>query len=146
MTTEKEKKQRVLHTRVSESLDQELRDRAANLGVSVSNLVRNVLSSTFGLVEAIVADTADVARAARGEATIGDAVAPPGSATAAPVTVVGWQPMVLNLNAVCSECNALLPKGSDAAIAITDGAGPRPVICQTCLKGVRENASNEPAE
>ena len=146
MADEKEKKQRVIHTRVSESLDQELRDRASNLGVSVSNLVRNVLSSTFGLVETIVADSADVARAARGDASLGSTVPAAAPARAAapagPATIVGWQPMVLNLNAVCGECNALLPKGSSASIGITDGGGPRPIICDACLKEVSDDGSN----
>ena len=39
-----EKKERVLHARISDSLDQELKERASSLGVSVSNLVRNVLA------------------------------------------------------------------------------------------------------
>ena len=38
---EPEKKERVIHTRVPESLEAELRRRAQDLGISVSNLVRN---------------------------------------------------------------------------------------------------------
>ena len=45
-----ERKKRVIHTRVPESLDRELRETASSLGVSVSNLVRNVLLNAFGLV------------------------------------------------------------------------------------------------
>ena len=146
MADEKEKKQKVIHTRVSETLDQELRDRAANLGVSVSNLVRNVLTSTFGLVETIVADSADVARAARGEAAIGSSVPAPAATPAAKPAIVGWQPMVLNLNAVCGECNGLLPKGSSAAIGITDGHGPRPIICDACLKEISDDGNNTTSE
>ena len=146
MSDEKEKKQRVIHTRVSETLDQELRDRAAGLGMSVSNLVRNVLQSTLGLVENIVADSADVARAARGEAALGSTVRGADAPPAAPAAVVGWQPMVLNLNAVCSECNALLPKGAQAAIGITDGVSSRPIICETCLEEISNDASSTPDE
>ena len=47
---EQEKKEKVIHTRISESLDEEVRKHAAGLGVSVSNLVRNILLDTFGLV------------------------------------------------------------------------------------------------
>ena len=145
MADEKEKKQRVIHTRVSETLDQELRDRAAGLGMSVSNLVRNVLQSTLGLVENIVADTADVARAARGEAALGSTVPAAAPAAAEPGPVVGWQPMVLNVNAVCSSCNGLLPKGSDAAIGVGGGSS-RPIICKTCLEEISSDASNTPSE
>ena len=56
----------MLHTRVPERLEAELKERAADLGVSVSNLVRNVLTHAFGLVGDIVADGAQVARSASG--------------------------------------------------------------------------------
>ena len=54
-------KERVLHTRISDALDRELRDKAAELGISVSKLVRNALLSTVDLVENIVVDSARVA-------------------------------------------------------------------------------------
>jgi hypothetical protein len=59
-------KERVIHTRVPESLEAELRRRAENLGMSVSNLVRNVLGHAFGLVGDVVADSHAIARAASG--------------------------------------------------------------------------------
>lgn len=125
-----EKKERVLHARISDSLDQELKDRASSLGVSVSNLVRNVLLNAFGLVETAVKDGAEVARSARGE----------GAATREPGRILGWQKLVLNLNAVCSTCNAILPKGSEGALAVVDGPQqlePRVVLCPGCLDGLR---------
>ena len=64
---EPEKKERVIHTRVPESLEAELRERAQDLGICVSNLVRNVLGHAFGLVGDVVADSHAIARAARGE-------------------------------------------------------------------------------
>ncbi len=133
MSEKDDKKEKVIHTRVSETMDQQLKDRAASLGVSVSNLVRNVLTNTFGLVEDIVADSASLARSARGEQRPEAAApAPRGDDDA----VVGWQVLVLNLNAVCVRCNAILAKGSEAAIAISASGAPRPreFICPTCLK------------
>lgn len=108
-------------------MDHELKERAAGLGVSVSNLVRNVLQNTFGLVEGIVSDSASVARSARGESK---AEAAPGDAT-----IVGWQVLVLNVNAICSSCNAILAKGGEAALAMTQ-AGPATseFRCLACLK------------
>lgn len=114
----------MLHTRVPERLEHELKARAADLGVSVSNLVRNVLTHAFGLVGDIVADSAAVARSATG----GPRAQP------APL---GWQPMVLNKNAVCAACNDILPRGADAAAAITEAVGPRPIVCTTCLEEIR---------
>jgi hypothetical protein len=127
-----DRKERVLHTRVPEKLENELKERAAELGVSVSNLVRNVLTHAFGLVGDVVADGARVARAATGQST------PPPRQTN-PSDVIGWQQLVLQKNAVCSNCNDILPRGRDAAIAITEGSGPRPIVCLRCLEELRSN-------
>jgi plasmid stability protein len=138
MSQEPEKKEKVLHARIPESLDDELRQRAASLGMSVSNLVRNILDNTFGLVEDVIVDSSRVARSARGERDAARARA--AAATAAePGPILGWQRLVLNLNAVCSTCNGLLPRGSDAALAVTDGPGPRSIICIPCLEATRHD-------
>jgi len=128
-----ERKERVIHTRVPESLEAELRERAQQLGISVSNLVRNVLGHAFGLVGDVVADSQAIARAARGEAKSKTATGEPAPAID---DVLGWQPFVLGKNAVCARCNALLPRGSDAATAVGEGAG-RLVICLSCMEELR---------
>ena len=133
-----ERKKRVIHTRVPESLDRELREKASTLGVSVSNLVRNVLLNAFGLVGDIVADGAKVAESARGAAP--DAPAGHGAPGTSTGAVIGWQELMLGVNAVCVTCNSVLTKGSSAAIAVTDGAGARPVLCLTCLEGLRDDS------
>jgi hypothetical protein len=131
-----EKKEKVIHTRVPERLETELRERAQQLGISVSNLVRNVLGHAFGLVGDIMADGASVARAARGGST---------ESQTRPGDVLGWQPVVMGKNAVCSRCNDVVARGADAAIAIVEGAGPRPVVCPSCLEEIRHGEhSNEP--
>lgn len=112
--TPPETKERVLHTRIPESLDEAIRARAAGLGVSVSNLVRNVLANALEVVEAAAG------------------LAPPPRAAAA--GVLGWQEAVLARNAVCERCNDMLARGTRAAIAVVDGAGPRPIRCVTCLE------------
>lgn len=131
-----EKKERVIHTRVSETMAEDLKERAGALGISVSNLVRNALLNTFGFVEDVIADSANVARSARGEAR----AAAPG---AAPGPVIGWQELVLNMNAICARCNAIMAKGSGAAIGLVRGGGHGDMICTTCLKEVRDGDSND---
>ena len=131
---ETEKKERVIHTRVPESLEAELRERAQGLGISVSNLVRNVLGHAFGLVGDVVADSHAIARAARGGDKKAAAPEPPPAAVspASPISiddVLGWQPILLGKNAVCAKCNAILPRGKDAAI----GVGTTFVVCLTCV-------------
>jgi hypothetical protein len=149
---EPERKERVIHTRVPESLEAELRQKAQDLGISVSNLVRNVLGHASGLVGGVVADSHAVARAARGvtASKAAGAVRPepalPSRAhdpvradadEAAMDDVLGWQPMVLGKNAVCARCNEILPRGSDAAIGVRETGGSRLVICLVCLEQLR---------
>jgi ribosomal protein L40E len=141
---DREKNERVIHTRVPERLEAELKERAESLGVSVSNLVRNVLTNTFGLVEGIVADSARVAFSARSGLRHTEPTTPAPARAAAPDPsptssddIVGWQEMILNKNAVCDRCNAILPRGGDAAIAIAFGNPPRAIVCPRCLEEIR---------
>jgi len=135
---EPERKERVIHTRVPESLEAELRQKAQDLGISVSNLVRNVLGHAFGLVGDMVADSHAIARAARAarRADAGEPAVPERNESGES-DVLGWQPMVLGKNAVCARCNDLLPRGSDAAIGIPEAGGSRLVICLVCLEQLR---------
>lgn len=144
--TGSKRKERVIHTRVPEALDDQIRQRAAKLGMSVSNLVRNILRHTLGLVEDAISDGASVARSARAAVErplIGDVPRPDTQ------SVVGWQTVVLNLNAVCFSCNTILQRGTEAALAVVTGGsgGPPSVLCLPCLDAVRarEPAPTEPA-
>ena len=133
-----ERKERVLHTRVPDSLDRHIKRRARSLGMSVSTVVRNVLLTTFGLVEDIVNDSTDIALAATGQAM------PPRrdrSRAGAANEVVAWQEAVLNVNAVCDQCNAILHKGSRAGIGVREQPGPRAVICPQCLAALRRSGA-----
>jgi hypothetical protein len=130
---EPERKERVIHTRVPESLEAELRERAQDLGISVSNLVRNVLGHAFGLVGDVVADSHAIARAARGAREARD------DKPAEPSfdDVLGWQQVALAKNAVCARCNAILARGSDASLGITERSA-RVVVCILCMEELRK--------
>ena len=134
-----ERKERVLHTRVPDSLDRQLKHRARRLGMSVSTVVRHVLLNTFGLVDDIVTDSTNVALALTGDSSepaSGNSLpaATPTSPAPAAGTVLAWQEAVLNLNAVCAHCNAILRRGVRAALGIRDAAGAPVVICPRCLE------------
>ena len=62
-------KDRVLQARIPEQLDDQLRNRADSLGLSVSTIVRNVLLNTFDLVEDVVTDSARIS--SRGKSSMG---------------------------------------------------------------------------
>jgi hypothetical protein len=149
---EKERNERVIHTRVPETLEAELKQQAAEMGISVSNLVRNVLAHALGMVNDIVHDSEQLVRSARdsieaGVRAVRGQPAVPG--TAVPGTepvLVGWQLVVLELNAVCFDCNELLPRGSDAAVAVYAPNSPtqRPVLCPLCLEEIRNERKSPP--
>lgn len=140
MPDEREKKERVLHTRIPESLDEEIREHANQLGLSVSNLVRNVLQNAVGLVDDIIADTARTATGGKvaPRPKVKPGVGQPGESGES--EVLGWQEAILEKNAVCDRCNAILEKGSHGAIAILEGAGRRPIRCIGCVE--RKNDGN----
>jgi len=137
-----ERKERVIHTRVPESLEAELRQRAQDLGISVSNLVRNVLGHAFGLVGDVVADGHAIARAARGGREASSKSEVMIITTPAIGDVLGWQRVTLAKNAVCARCNALLPRATDAAVgivaAVADGPTTPLVICIPCFEELRK--------
>jgi len=131
-------KDKILHTRIPGQLDQHLRDRADNLGLSVSSIVRNVLLNTFELVEDVVNDSANIAKSF---SSTGADISKSLNSTlrkTAPLNVYGWQSMTLNLNAVCHECNAILKKGSTAGIGIP-ATEPMVFICKKCLNELESN-------
>ena len=139
--TGKNKKERVLHTRISEALDRELRSKAEELGVSVSKLVRNALSNTIDLVENIVVDSARVADNARvmGSSWASEDRHDPAMASSQPSAneVIGWQEVILNMNAVCVTCNDILVRGSQGAVGLTRAGAGGGVMCLACLATLR---------
>jgi hypothetical protein len=56
----RDRKERVLHTRISEQLAEDIRAIADDLRVPVSNLVRNVLEEAFSAVERVTGDVGDL--------------------------------------------------------------------------------------
>ena len=134
-TTRKEK---MLHARIPEDLDREIKRRAGSLGMSVSTVVRHVLLNTFNLVEDIVADSTNLALSITGEKPSPSTSKTPRPDAAQPPQdqqdqIIGWQEAILDRNAVCEHCNAILATGTNAAIAISEKPGPRSIICKKCL-------------
>ena len=131
----KQRKPKVLQARIPEHLDEELRGRAEQLGLSVSTVVRNVLLNTFNLVEDVVSDSARIARAVQGRTPAPQVPGPEGIAPRDPIepeAIIGWQEITLNRNGVCEYCNTILARGGRAAIGVP--AGPRPaLLCVACL-------------
>jgi predicted DNA-binding protein len=139
--TQRQTKDKVLQARIPDDLDEELRNRARDLGLSVSTIVRNVLVNTFDLVEGVVTDSNQIARAVKG--TSRKSVTPENKRSeAGSEQVLGWQEMTLNLNALCDTCNAILAKGSRACVGIPvrDRAS---FLCVDCLAALQSTAIDE---
>ncbi len=150
------RKERVIHTRISLPLEKALKDTAEDLGLSVSTLVRNLLTNTIDLVEDAVVDSARVADSARGVHVDAESARRAGraaanesrraAAPAAPVAskTLGWQTFTLALNAICADCNDILPRGTEAARAVVDPPTSQPIICLVCMKRKSKSADRNP--
>jgi plasmid stability protein len=131
-------KDKVLQARIPDDLDEELRDRAATLGLSVSTIVRNVLMHTFNLVEGVVTDSAQLVGLSppRGQSlSPRERPAADSADPAQPQAVIAWQQAALNLNAVCDQCNTVLRKGEQAAIGLPITSRPA-FLCLDCLNSL----------
>lgn len=132
----------MLQTRIPEQLDDELRDRAEQLGTSVSTVVRNVLLHTFDLVEGVVTDSSQIARVLME----GKSAHSRHEREAEEVPeVIGWQEAILNKNGVCDQCNAILPLGQRAALGVP--TGPRAILlCLDCLAMLSPDSDESSAQ
>ena len=127
-----EPKDRVLHTRIPESLEDAIKSKARRLRIPVSNLVRNVLEQTFQLVEDVVGDGLEIASTARrGAARVRQAATGAGSETAG---IYGWQELILNRDERCAHCSVELDRGTPACRGLSDRPDARPVfLCLVCV-------------
>jgi hypothetical protein len=180
------RKERVLHTRISEQLSEDIRRLAEDLRVPTSNLVRNVLEEVFTMVETVSEDVGGLfdevldeaegvrdrirRRARRGqhgrsgasgqrrgnfdenveselrqdedrERGPGGAQAPSGDPQAEHVErrevrefpdVIGWQPLVLNRDQKCANCDVDLHRGARAFVGLGESGLTGTTLCQPC--------------
>ncbi len=152
------RKERVLHTRISEQLAEDIRRMAEDLRVPVSNLVRNVLEEAFAVVEKVsdnvgdlVGEVVEEAERARdrirarrrrqwgGRARAAAAEAPADEEPPAPSypDVIGWQPLIFNQPRHCSDCGVGIEVGERAFAGLAaTGLSPH-VLCGECMEARR---------
>lgn len=142
------RKERILHTRISRQLAEEIRGMAEDLRVPVSNLVRNVLEEAFDVMEEVTDDVGEllsevIGRAERAtrrmerrrsarpgpedeppatERTGGAEAGEPSLAEAFP-DVLAWQRVVLNQPRRCARSGEELAAGSCAYLGFPVGGG-----------------------
>jgi hypothetical protein len=160
------RKERVLHTRISEPLAEDIRRMAEDLRVPVSNLVRNVLEEAFSVVEAVtdnvgelIEDVVDEAERTRGrirsrrhylrhrrarsrpaeveEEPAGTAPLDEAAPRAEFPDVVGWQPLILNQQKSCADCEEAI-EYSERGFAGMAAAGLSGIyLCRDCMDARR---------
>jgi hypothetical protein len=158
------RKERVLHTRISENLAENIYRVAEDLRVPASNLVRNVLEDAFSVVESVTGNVGDLiesildeaerarARIARSvertrravrkpatEREADEAVADAGEGEGAPEfpEVLGWQPMLLNHEQRCSDCGVQISKGERAVVGMAATGLTNTYLCLSCMNARR---------
>lgn len=159
---ERRRKERVLHTRISEDLAEDLRRVAEDLRVPVSNLVRNVLEEAFSVVETVsdnvgelIEEVMDEAAAVRdrirsrqsrrrraeqraGTSSAASTPSTPAAESAQPASaaqpgdVIGWQPLVLAKPQRCQACGALMGRGDSAYASVSPRGVGEAWRCEEC--------------
>lgn len=146
------RKDKVLHTRVPEELEDALQKKAVAMRIPVSNLIRNILEDAFQFVENVVADGLSITDTIRKDAiSIAETTKTGFSAlkqarnakektspdktklSAALSQVYGWQEIVLNKNTACFSCSKEIKKSAKAMMS-AGGMNPPVFLCRTCFK------------
>ncbi|MFQ5699521.1 MAG: hypothetical protein ACE5IL_14710 [Myxococcota bacterium] len=149
---------RVLHTRISENLAEDIRRVAEDLRVPVSNLVRNVLEDVFTAVESVAENLGEMvddvieevdcassrlrrrswAGSRRGQEDDADSPEPDRQSPdpSAFPEVVGWQPLIVQAPRACAGCGRELARGERAFVGLRE-SGPSGVwLCRDCALAV----------
>jgi hypothetical protein len=138
------RKDRLIQTRVARDLESTLKREARRRGVTVSQLIRNILGSAFDLVEDVVADvdqivTDSVALAqevSRGARRIAESSR--GQDAADPLAgVEAWNRVVLNRDVRCARCGVEIAKGEEGFAGLALQGGPiRAWLCARCIETI----------
>lgn len=158
---DRERKDRLIQTRVPESLESALKEEATRRRLPVSQLVRNILEDTLQIVgdvvdgvDAIVQDSIalgrqvgqNVARARSSStsdtvtspATVDTTATPPKPADPALDDVYAWNEVVPSRPATCSSCGTALAAGSPAFVGLRDDPSRgRAWSCPGCISALR---------
>ena len=132
----RERKERVLHTRISQQLAEDIGRMAEDLRVPVSNLVRNVLEEVFSVVETVSDNVGELIEGVMDEAErVRRRRAP--EPRPDPPEVLGWQPLILAREGAARAAT----RRSRAASAPTSASPARApsshTLCADCLNARR---------
>src|SRR5262245_46919727 len=131
---ERPRRERWLHTRISEGLEDALKREARRRRLPVSMLVRDVLEGALDLVEEIVGEGLEVARRSRRvlRRTAGTDDG-----------IYGWQELILNRPGACARCADPLGVGTKAYRGLGEQPAPLVFLCTKCVGRLRSPAGAE---
>jgi hypothetical protein len=144
----KDKKERVLHTRVPAVLEQELKRFADNLRVPVSNLVRTILEDALQVADVASNNVEERLRKAAESIEHERVKLKQRVQREDPLAkVFAFQEVTLAQSAQCAKCNTRLDAGSRAFLGLTDPpthgrAAPRILACAACLPKPEEEKTS----
>lgn len=109
---------KVLHTRVSNEMYDQLSTKAKGRRVTISNLIRNIVEDSLDL-SGEVFDLVD--EKLRAKLHREDAI-------------LGYQQIVLSKDTVCDFCGKEVKKGTNVNIAFLENSVKKLIVCDVCKK------------
>jgi len=149
------RKERVLHTRISEQLARDIRKMAEDLRVPVSNLVRNVLEETFSVVESVTDDMGGLLedvieqaekasdrihhfqRRRREREAREEHRRQPSEQPEAFDDIEAWQPVILNATRRCDADGREIRRGEQAFVGLNASGLSGTYLCSPCVEARR---------
>jgi hypothetical protein len=146
MASQRERKDRLIQTRVPRDLEATLKSEARRRRVTVSHLIRNLLEDTFDLVDGVVADVdqlvADSVTLARNVGENARRLAAPGRTRPEDedselADVYAWNEVVLHRATRCSGCGVEIARGERGYVGLSDAPRrPRAWLCPSCIESL----------
>ncbi len=137
------KKERVLHTRIPAVLESELKTLAKSLRVPLSNLVRTILEDAVTIAERASGQLEDRLEGAAERVHSERQKMKKRLERVDPLAdVIAYQTVTVARATPCVKCEAMLPGGTRASLAIDAAGGPQRLVCDACLPA--NNSEGEP--
>jgi len=115
------RKEEYLGARVPGELRAKVIDRANELGIPVSILIRNILEESFSVTAAGVSVGQPAARDSRSEQDNNDYP-----------SVIGWEQITLNRSMTCTGCTRQIDAGARVTLGLTSPGEDHVILCSNC--------------
>lgn len=142
------RKERVVHTRVPEVLDRELKRFAANLRVPVSNLIRTILEDAVSVADVAGGRVGESLKSAARSIDVERERLKQRMHADQPSDIFAYQAVTLAVPATCARCRTALHVGSVAHLGLSDAPSglPKVFVCPTCIAAAQQEpvASSPP--